>query len=43
MRSLRNHTISETFYLLNLIAKLSPILFLYIWWMSLSVNTHNQM
>jgi len=27
---LRNSTISETFYILNLIAKLSPILLLYL-------------
>jgi len=30
--------ISETSYLLNLIAKLSPILLLYLWWVSPSVN-----
>jgi len=37
--------ISETFYLLNLIAKLSPILLLYLWylwWVSPSVNKRNQ-
>jgi len=34
--------ISETFYLLNLIAKLSPILLLYLWWVSPSVNKHKQ-
>jgi len=39
---LRNRTISETFYLLNLTAKLSPILLLYLQWVSTSVNKHNQ-
>jgi len=34
--------ISETIYLINLIAKLSPILLLYLWWVSLSVNKRNQ-
>jgi len=35
--------ISETFYLLHLITKLSPILLLYLWWVSpssTSVNKH---
>jgi len=39
---LRNHTISETFYLLDWIVKLSPILLLYLWWVSPSVNKLNQ-
>jgi len=34
--------ISETFYILNLIAKLSPIWLLYLWWVSQSVNKRNQ-
>jgi len=34
--------ISETFYLLNLIAKLSPIILLYLRWVSPSVNKRNQ-
>jgi len=34
--------ISETFYILNLIGKLSPILLLYLWWVSPSVNKGNQ-
>jgi len=41
MQFLRNHTISETFYLLHLIAKLSPILLLYLWWVPPSVNKRN--
>jgi len=35
--------ISETSYILNLIAKLSPVLLLYLWWVSPSVNKRNQM
>jgi len=44
MRFLRNRTISETFYLpaLNLTAKLSPILLLYLWWVSPSINKRNK-
>jgi len=42
MRFLRNRTISETFYLFNLLTKLSPILLLYLWWVSPSVNKRNQ-
>jgi len=38
MQFLRNRMISETFYLLNLIAKLSPILLLYLWLVSPSVH-----
>jgi len=38
---LRNRTISEVFYLLNLITKLWPILLLRIWWVSLSENKRN--
>jgi len=39
---LRNDTISETFYLLDWIVKLSPILLLYLWWVSPSVNKRNK-
>jgi len=42
IRFLSNGMISETFYLLNLIAKLSPILLLYLWWVSPLVNKRNQ-
>jgi len=34
--------ISETFYLLNLIAKLLPMLLLYLWWVSPSVTKRNK-
>ena len=43
MQSVRNNcTISQTFYLLILIAKLLPILLLYLWWLSPSVNKRNK-
>jgi len=42
MQSLRNRVISETFYLLISVAKLSPLLLLYLLWVSPSVNKHNK-
>jgi len=41
-RFLRNRAIFETFYILSLIAELSPILLLYLCRVSPSVNKRNQ-